>query len=150
VPSRLARLLSAQPRVALTRTSRRLARPLSSLAAPRGPDDFPANLHDRVYEPYARLRSANESERIAIVHELVLKIEVQAQRDANGEPTFHYERRYRSDGRFWYAHRVPHVTVTVVYQFPEGEIPVDNHAEERTHGHEFIAAISRKYAFELR
>ena len=33
--------LSAQPRVALTRTSRRLARPLSSLAAPRWPDDFP-------------------------------------------------------------------------------------------------------------
>jgi predicted DNA-binding protein (UPF0251 family) len=41
VLSRLARLLPAQPPVALARASRRLAHPLSSLAAPRGPDDFP-------------------------------------------------------------------------------------------------------------
>jgi hypothetical protein len=41
VLSRLARLLPAQPTVALARASRRLAHPLSSLAAPCGPDDFP-------------------------------------------------------------------------------------------------------------
>jgi site-specific DNA recombinase len=100
------------------------------------------NLEELLRDLEARLRSASESERIAIVHELVLKIEIEAQRDANGEPTFHYERRHRPDGRFWYAHRVPHVTVTVVYQFPDGEIPVKKEAEERTHGHMFIAATS--------
>jgi hypothetical protein len=41
VLARLARLLSAQPRVALTLRSRRPARPLSSMAMPCEPDDFP-------------------------------------------------------------------------------------------------------------
>ena len=94
----------------------------------------------------ARLHSASESERIAIVHELVLKIEIEAHRDANGEPTFHYERRHRPDGRFWYAHRVPHVTVTVVYQFPDGEIPVKKEAEERTHGQTCARTLDQSYA----
>jgi hypothetical protein len=104
------------------------------------------NLEELLRDLEARLRSASESERIAIVHELVLKIEIEAHRDANGEPTFHYERRHRPDGRFWYA---PHVTVTVVYQFPEGEIPVKKEAEERTHGQRFIAVMSQRHGNPL-
>ena len=51
VLSRLARLLPAQPPVALARASRRLAHPLSARRA--GQTIFPAYLHDRAYEPYA-------------------------------------------------------------------------------------------------
>src|SRR6266540_5257435 len=51
----LGRLLSAQPRVALGSASRRLARPLSLWPRRAGQTISPANLHDRVYEPYGRV-----------------------------------------------------------------------------------------------
>src|SRR6266508_3061023 len=62
VLSRLARLLSAQPRVALACTSRRLARPLSARPRGAGQTIFAANLHDRVYEPYAPTPPAGTTE----------------------------------------------------------------------------------------
>jgi oligoendopeptidase F len=76
------------------------------------------NLEELLRDLQARLHSASESERTAIVNELVPKIEIEAERDADSKPTFHYERRHRPDGSFWYAQRVPHVNVTVVYRFP--------------------------------
>jgi site-specific DNA recombinase len=100
------------------------------------------NLEELLSDLRARLHSASDSERIAIAHELVLKIEIAAERDADGKPTFHYERRHRPDGSFWYAHRVPHVNVTVVYRFPDPEIPPSKQAEEKAHAHMFIAATS--------
>jgi site-specific DNA recombinase len=102
------------------------------------------NLEELLRDLQARLHSASESERTAIVHELVLKIEIEAERDADGKPTFHYERRHRPDGSFWYAQRVPHVNVTVVYRFPEAEIPAKKEAEERAHAHRFIVPMSWK------
>src|SRR6266511_3640314 len=61
VLSRRGRLLSAQPRVALGSASRRLARPLSLWPRRAGQTISPANLHDRVYEPYGSFGNSIES-----------------------------------------------------------------------------------------
>jgi site-specific DNA recombinase len=104
------------------------------------------NLEDLLSELRKRLHSASESERAAIVHELLVSIEIEGERDAHGKPTFHYERRHRADGSFWYAQRVPHVNVTVVYRFPEAKLPAKKEAEEGVHAQRFIVATSWKRA----
>jgi site-specific DNA recombinase len=107
------------------------------------------NLEELLAELRERLDSATEAERTSIVQELVSRIEVTAERDEYGKPVFHYERRHRPDGSFWYAQRVPHVVVHVVYAFPDRELPANQQAEERAHEQRFIVATSWKRAGKI-
>jgi DNA repair exonuclease SbcCD ATPase subunit len=92
-----------------------------------------ADLQELLVRLAERLRSAGEAERAAIVQELVVRVEVEAERDACGTPIFHYERRHRADGSFRYAQRIPHVIVHVVYAFPEQDFPANEEAEDTAH-----------------
>ena len=58
--SRTCPFLSAQPRVAQARTSRRLARPLSSFAAPRGARQFRLQIYVTEFTNPARGATAND------------------------------------------------------------------------------------------
>jgi site-specific DNA recombinase len=93
-----------------------------------------------------RLPAARSAERAAIIHELVVSVEVEAERDASGRPIFHYERRHRADGSFRYAQRVPHAIVHVVYAFPDQDFPANEQAEDGAHGQRFMVATSWKRA----
>lgn len=87
--------------------------------------------------------SAGPAEKHAIVQELVHSITVNADRDEAGRPVYHYDRRTRPDGSFWYAHRVPHVSIHVVYAFGEQDSPANKDSEVLAHGQRFIAMTSR-------
>jgi site-specific DNA recombinase len=88
-----------------------------------------------------RLDTATPAEKASIVHDLVQSIDVEAERDEAGRPVFHYKKRHRPDGSFWYAHRVPHVTVKVVYAFPD-DFPANEDIQSLAHVHRFIVATS--------
>jgi site-specific DNA recombinase len=89
-----------------------------------------------------RLDTATPAERAGIVHDLVQSIDVQAERDDAGRPVFHYKKRHRADGSFWYAHRVPHVTIKVVYAFPDDDFPANEDIQSLAHVQRFIVPTS--------
>ena len=89
-----------------------------------------------------RIDSASAAEKHAIVQELVRSITVNADRDEAGRPIYHYDRRTRPDGSFWYAHRVPHVSIHVVYAFGEQDSPANKDSELLAHGQRFIVPTS--------
>jgi site-specific DNA recombinase len=102
-----------------------------------------AQLLDRLA---GRLDKATLAEKAGIVHDLVQSIHVEAERDDTGRPVFHYEKQHRPDGSFWYAHRVPHVTVKVVYAFPDDDSPANKDTQGLAHGQRFIVPTSWKRA----
>ncbi|HEY8644553.1 MAG TPA: recombinase family protein [Gaiellaceae bacterium] len=91
-----------------------------------------------------RLNTATPDEKTSIVHDLVQSIHVEAERDQAGRPVFHYQKHHRPDGSFWYAHRVPHVTIKVVYAFPDEDFPANEGTQSLAHGQEFIVATSHR------
>jgi site-specific DNA recombinase len=81
-----------------------------------------------------RLDSATEAEKHAIIHKLVQSVTVDAERDQTGRPKYHYDKRTRPDGSFWYAHRVPHLSVHVVYAFEDQDSPANKDSQTTAHG----------------
>lgn len=108
-----------------------------------------SDLHQLLTRLASRLSQTSAAERAALIREFVLTIDVEAERDASGNPIFHYQHRRRLDGSYWYAHKIPHVIVHITYVFPEPGIPLpdpeiaaNTQAEDGAHGHGFIVVTS--------
>jgi site-specific DNA recombinase len=107
------------------------------------------NLEQLLEHLSGRIDSASAPEKQAIVQELVRSITVNADRDEAGRPVYHYDKRTRPDGSFWYAHRVAHVSIHVVYSFGEEDFPANKDSEVLAHGQRFMVATSSNRAGKI-
>lgn len=57
-----------------------------------------------------RVLNPSDAQRSATIRRLVESVTIHIERDADGRPIYHYERATRTDGSFWYPHRVSHTS----------------------------------------